>query len=134
MISKGKSKTAAEKDWLSQVVGFARNTRWLAETYGFNVYCYDFEIHHIKGAQYKLKINNETVKVGELFILPVPRLLHSVSIPEAENHPYNVTRRKKAFEDKYGKQADLWRSMLDAMVLEGYELPFDNDLIEAVMR
>ena len=130
-----KPKTAAEKRFHSQLCEWARYSPWLADTFGLECVPYAFELHHIKGAQYKLKIDGVTTKVGELLVLPVPRLYHSVSTPQAENHPLNVTRRKKAFEARFGSQFDLWRDMLAAYVIEGYELPAEitSEMIEAVM-
>lgn len=128
------TKTAAESRWHEQIAEFAQFSSWLYGTFGDYVDSKGFQIHHIEGAKSCRKINGAKVKIGQWYCLPVPVRLHDVQLSENENHPLNVTRRKKAFEAEFGKQFDLWRSMLDAMVIEGYELPFDNDLIEAVMR
>lgn len=131
MLSKGKSKTAAEKAWLDQVVDFAMYSDWLSGMYYTSCnHPYQFQIDHILGAQAKRKVNGVTTKVGEFAIMPIPIELHDLT----SNHPLNRTLKPKAYRDKFGHETDVWRKMLDAMVLEGYELPFDNDLIEAVMR
>lgn len=131
MISKGKPRTALEKSWLEQVVDFARNSSWLHDMY--EVHCnnpYKFEIDHIIGAQAKRKVNGVTTKVGEFAIMAIPFEIHSIT----SNHPLNRTLKPRAYRDVFGHETDVWRKMLDAMVFDGYELPFDNDLIEAVRR
>lgn len=131
MLSKGKTKTAAEKAWLADVVDFARNSSWLHDMYDS---CCDnphfFEIDHICGAQAKRKINGISVKVGEFAIMCIPWELHNIR----SRHLLNRTLSPARYRAEFGHETKVWRSMLDAMVIEGYELPFDNDLIEAVMR
>lgn len=128
------TKTAAETRWHQQIADFARNTGWLYETFGSYSGYGEFQIQHIEGAKACRKIYGAKVKIGQWYCIPVPIALHDVQVASHENHPLNVTRRKKAFEAKFGTQYDLWRSMIDAMVVEGYEIPFENDVIEAVKR
>lgn len=131
MLSKGKSKTAAEKAWLAQVVDFANSDSWLEFMY--NGKCQSpkhFEIDHIIGAQAKRKVRGITTKVGEFAIMPIPYELHNIK----SNNPLNRTLNPSAFRKEFGHETLVWIEMLDAMVISGYEIPFDNDLIEAVMR
>lgn len=131
MISKGKSKTATETQWLSDVLEFAQNSSWLRDMYGTHCgHVYAFQIDHIIGAQAKRKVYGVTTKAGEFAIMPIPVEIHDIT----SNHPLNRTLKPKAYRDVFGHETQVWRSMLDAMVLEGYELPFENELIEAVMR
>ena len=130
MISKGKSKTAAEKAWLGQVVDFAQSSMWLVDLYG--QYCQNpkhFEIDHIIGAQAKRKVEGITTKVGEFAIMPIPIALHDIT----SNHPLNRTLRPAAYRKVFGHELSVWNQMLAEMENKGYELPFSKDLIDAVV-
>lgn len=130
MISKGKSKTAAEKDWLDQVVDFAMYSDWLENIYG--KHCDNptqFQIDHLLGSKAKRKVGFETTKVGELVIMPIPIALHDIT----SNHPLNRTLRPAAFRKVFGHELSVWNQMLAEMENEGYELPFTKELINAVV-
>ena len=135
MISKGKSKTAAEKEWLEMVVSYATESGWLTNMYAG--YCNNptqFQIDHVLGAQAKRKINGVSVKVGEFAIMPIPMELHDIT----SNHPLNRTLKPRAYRDEFGHETEVWerlvRDMKNWLQISGETLPFDNDLIEAVMR
>lgn len=130
MISKGKSKTAAEKAWLGMVVDYATESGWLTNMYAG--YCSNptqFQIDHVLGAQAKRKINGITTKVGEFAIMPIPMELHDIT----SNHPLNRTLRPAAFRKVFGHELSVWNQMLIEMENEGYELPFSKELIDAVV-
>ena len=123
--------TKLESEWRAMVVDFAESSTWLNDMYGNDcITPQAFEIDHILGAKAKRKINGETVKVGELAIMPLSFELHNIR----SNHELNRTLRPAAYRKMYGHEKQVWRDMLDAMVDAGYELPFNNDLIEGVMR
>lgn len=130
MISKGKSKTAAEKAWLETVVDFAESSQWLRKMYELHsVNPTIFQIDHVLGAQAKRKINGITTKVGEFAIMPIPMELHDIT----SNHPLNRTLRPAAFRKVFGHELSVWNQMLIEMENEGYELPFSKELIDAVV-
>lgn len=122
---------STEKAWRNTVAEFAETSGWLNYIYGdCCVTPRVFEIDHIVGAQAKRKINGVSVKVGEFAIMPIPYEIHNIK----SNHELNRTLRPAAYRKVFGHEKYVWRDMLDAMVIAGYELPFDNDLIEGVMR
>ena len=130
MISKGKSKTAAEKSWLETVIDFAQSSMWLRSVYGPHCQnCEQFQIDHLLGSQAKRKVEFKTVKVGEFVIMPVPITLHDIT----SNHPLNRTLRPAAFRRVFGHELSVWNQMLAEMENDGYELPFSKDLIDAVV-
>lgn len=125
-----KNKTALEKRWIASVANFACNSGWLTEMFGG--YCdnpYLYHIHHVEGREAKRKINYISVKVGEFFILPVPIELHDV---HQTQNKLNVTHNKKAFEKTFGTQKEIWLSMVEQMKVDGYEIPFDQELMEGI--
>jgi len=131
MISKGHSKTAAEKAWLDMVVEFANESTWLAKKYSHvvNRFC-KFEIDHILGAKTKRKINGISERVGELAIMPIPYGLHNI----ASNNPLNRTLSPGHYRGAFGHEKQVWLHMVRAMQDEGYEIPFSEEVIQAIMR
>jgi hypothetical protein len=130
VISKGKTKTAIEKQWLADVVDYATESGWLTNMYA--KYCDNptkFQIDHILGAQAKRKVNGVTTKVGEFAIMAIPMELHDIT----SNHPLNRTLKPRAYRDRFGHELSVWNKMLAEMENEGYELPFSKDLIDAVV-
>lgn len=123
-----KPKTKQENQWHSAVAEFAMESSWLFKTYSAHCRSYrDFELHHIAGAQTKVKHDGESVKIGEFFIIPIPAELHHIR----SNHPLNVTIRKNAFESAVGAQTDLFVGMVESMIDLGYAaLP--SRLIDAI--
>lgn len=123
--------TKLESEWRAMVVDFAESSTWLNDMYGNDcITPYLFEIDHVIGSKAKCKINGETVKVGEFAIMPIPYELHNIR----SNHEFNRTLRPAAYRKMYGHELAVWLHMTGCMVDAGYELPFNNDLIEGVMR
>ena len=113
----------AQKQWMNDVAV------WYQEV-GFNHWMlsnmwHDFQLHHIGGR----KLKHNKVAIGHWFILPIPIDLHDVN----SNHPCCVTHHKHAFTDKFGLQSELFKEMIDSMVEHGFDLPFDDVVINAIM-
>lgn len=124
-----KPKTKEEKEFLEQVIEFANETSWLGDIFHQHCHTYkNYEIHHCKGAQTKVKTTMGTLKIGEFFILPVPFELHNIK----SNHPLNITNRKSAFESEFGTQKALWYNMITRMIDLGYKALPDH-IVKAVM-
>tara|TARA_R110000851_G_scaffold313007_1_gene474433 strand:- start:18 stop:377 length:360 start_codon:yes stop_codon:yes gene_type:complete len=83
--------TAKQKRWLEYVA------KQPCIATGFNM----IQVHHIWGRETKVKgVGN----IGHWAILPIWYCLHDVS----SDDPHNVTHHKNAFEDKFGKQGDIF--------------------------
>jgi hypothetical protein len=130
MISKGHVKTKAEKDWMETVVEFANESNFLFGMYGHIIDCSHFEVDHILGAKTKRKINGVSWRVGELAIMPIPFDLHNVM----GKHPYNRTTNPGKFRSVFGHEKQVWLSMVRDMQIEGYEIPFSEEVIQAIIR
>jgi hypothetical protein len=131
MISKGHTKTKVEKDWLDVVVEFANESTFLANKYSA---CLGkhlmFEIDHIIGAKAKRKINGVSWHVGELAIMPIPFYIHNV----LSKHTLNRTTKPGNYRKAFGHEKQVWLEMIRAMQNEGYEIPFSEDVIQAIIR
>lgn len=128
---KSKNRTAAEKAWHTTVADFARRSHWLNTIFGGIVSDpYQFHLDHIIGAQAKRKINGVTVKVGEWSVLPLPVEIHCIT----SNHALNRTLKPKAFRDAFGNEKDLWGLFIVGMKSAGIELPFDQDIYNAIVK
>jgi hypothetical protein len=131
MISKGHVKTKAEKDWMETVVEFAKESNWLKDKYShIRGVTPAFEVDHILGAKTKRKINGVSWRVGELAIMPIPFDLHNVM----GKHPYNRTTNPGKFRSVFGHEKQVWLSMVRDMQIEGYEIPFSEEVIQAIIR
>lgn len=125
MITKNTTPNAAQKKWMKDVAEWAEEKGGLykmALPYGDGT----FQIHHVAGRSAK----QSKVAIGHWYILPLPSMLHDV----ASDHPQNVTHHKASFEEWYGEQCWLWHSMVNMMRDEGYEIPFSEDVIKAVLE
>jgi len=81
--------------------------------------------HHVVGRTY---IHNK-IHIGQWFVIPLPVFLHDVS----SNDECNVTHYPKNFVKAYGLQSSLWWNMCCKMMANDWgELPFDNDVVEAI--
>ena len=131
MISKGHNKTAAEKAWLDMVVEFANESTWLAKKYSHVVdrFC-KFEIDHILGAKTKRKINGISERVGELAIMPIPYGLHNIMSKSLLNRTTNPS----AYRAVFGHEKLVWLHMIRAMQNEGYDIPFSEEVIQAIIN
>jgi hypothetical protein len=131
MISKGKNPTALELKWRGIVADFARETSWTYDLFGN---CLDsvskFELDHFLGARAKRKVGLISKPVGELAILPIPYELHNVM----SDHEFNKTLRPAAFRDRFNRDEILFQNMIDNMKSNGYEIPFSQDIINAIVR
>ena len=129
MISKNHTKTAAEKAWLYMVVEFANDSPWLINKYGVDVEVpYQYQIDHVVGSKIKRKIGMVSMRVGELAIMPTPIELHDNLFAHCIYH------RGKGFRERYGHEKTVWLEMIRAMQSEGYEIPFSEEVIQAIIR
>jgi hypothetical protein len=131
MISKGHTKTKAEKDWLDVVVDFAFNSDFKINKYGHLIDnpC-NWEIDHILGAKTKRKINGVSWRVGELAIMPIPFELHNVM----SKHKLNRTTSPGNYRKAFGHEKQVWLEMIRAMQDDGYKIPFSEEVIQAIIR
>ncbi|MFT6988188.1 MAG: hypothetical protein ACJASL_000148 [Paraglaciecola sp.] len=131
MISKGHVKTKAEKDWMETLVEFAKESNWLKDKYShIRGVTPAFEVDHILGAKTKRKINGVSWRVGELAIMPIPFELHNLM----SKHPYNRTTNPGKYRSTFGHEKQVWLEMIRAMQDEGYEIPFSEEVIQAIIR
>ena len=131
MISKGQTKTAAEKAWLFDVVSFAHDSDWLRDKYSPITAQYsNFEIDHILGSKTKRKIRGISWRVGELAIMPIPYELHNIMSKNSINRTTNPGAYRKVF----GHEKNVWLEMIRAMQSEGYEIPFSEMVIQSIIR
>lgn len=87
--------------------------------------CYRLNRHHVTGRKSK----HNKIAIGHWFVIPVPFIYHDVS----SNDIYNVTHHRHNFTGKFGLQSELFKEMIESMVSFGYELPFGQDVIDAIM-
>jgi hypothetical protein len=129
MISKNHTKTSAEKVWLETVIDFSVTTEWLHDKYVLDInFPYNFHIDHVIGSTAKRKINGVSWRVGELAIVPCPIELHDNLYC---NHKYH---RAKGFRKHYGHEKKVWLEMIRAMQSRGYEIPFSENIIQAIIK
>ena len=128
MISKGKNPTALELKWRGIVADFADNTDWLEANFGgHNVNTSQYQFDHFLGAQTKRKPFG---RVGEFAIIPIPIKLHE----RGGSHKLNRTENKKAFDYEFGTAQYLFEGMIYKMRAYCYEIPFSQDIINAIVR
>ena len=131
MISKGHTKTKAEKDWIDAVVEFAQISSWLVTKYSdFTHEDGVFQIDHIIGAKAKRKVNGITQRVGELAIMAIPMKLHE----SGGSHKLNRTERPSNYRKAFVHEKPVWLEMIRATQNEGYEIPFSAEVIQAIIR
>lgn len=131
MKSKGNNPTALELKWRGIVADFALNSAWLDRKFGRH--CKQpscFEIDHIIGASAKRKVNFVSVKVGEWAIIPTPYELHNVK----SDTPLNRTLRPARFRDEFGHEKELFQCMVYNMKRDGYEIPFSEEIENAIIN
>lgn len=87
-----------------------------------------FHIHHPVGRTRVARLGALKVHIGQWFCFPLAVELHEVG----SDHPHNVTHRKRAFVEAYGKQSELFRSMCEQLEQDG-PLPFPHEVIDAVL-
>ena len=117
-----KQANAAQKKWMDDITEWAQDN--ISTLYGREYCGSGFQRHHVVGKSAK----NNKVSIGHWFILPVPFMLHDVS----SNHSLNVTHRKKAFTAKFGMQRDLFATMFNSMMANGYSHP-PIEVFDAIM-
>jgi hypothetical protein len=131
MISKGKNPTALELKWRGIVADFARETSWTFHWFGNYVNSVSkYELDHFLGARAKRKVGLSSESVGELAILPIPYELHNIM----SDHEFNKTLRPAAFRKEFCRDEMLFQDMIDNMRSDGYEIPFSQDIINAIVR
>lgn len=126
VINKGNPRTALENKWMDTVNHAAMNTSWLHDTYGADVDNPEFyHVDHIIGSQAKRKPFG---RVGEFAIMPVPIELHE---PNDTTHQYHVS---KGFKERYGHRTEVFERFVNYIRECGYEIPFSDDVIQAIKR
>ena len=78
-------------------------------------------IHHPLGRKYRI----DKCEIGGIFVLPL-----SVHLHDNGDHPFNVTMRRKAFVEEYGRECDLFADMCQKIG----ELPFDDFWIDLIIK
>jgi len=106
---------ADEKRWLSMVTDY----RCVVTNRS------DIQRHHVVGRTYK----HNKIHIGTAFVLPLWWELHD----PGSNDPLNVTHYRHRFTDVYGTQRDLFKGMIIFMKADGLTIPFDNEVIDAIM-
>ena len=112
---------AAQKKWMETVAN------WY-QCHGFSdneLNEYQFQIHHCLGR----KAKHNKVAIGHWFVLPLPIALHDVS----SNHALNITHHKHAFTERFELQSELFQEMIESMRASEITLPFDINVINAIM-
>lgn len=119
MISKGSSPTSAQKDWWN----------WLGDrpccACGSEA---GNEIHHIKGAKYKLKVGGITTQVGNWMVL---NLCYDCHRNPAIN--YCVDLHKKKFEQKFDSQRNLLLKNYEQYSKETGQEPFCPIILQTIL-
>lgn len=128
MISKGNTKTSAEKKWHEQVSKFAIESSWLDRMFGSHcLHSSCFELDHIIGAQAKRKPFG---KVGEWAVISLPYELHNIQA----GGDLNRTLNPAAFRKEFGHEKELFKSMLKSMKSIGVEMPFSHEIANAIIN
>jgi len=116
MQQKGEYIPKAIRDWEKL------NREWGCVITGENQ---PIELHHVIG--YKQKHNKQWI--GPWFVITLAYRLHSNN----SQHSLNVTYHWKAFVKEYGPQRELFKTRCDQMVEQGITLPFDDDIMNAIL-
>lgn len=116
----GQQTKAQEKAWYKRVAEFA-------DKHGcFPHYSEaQYQMHHVHGRKFK----HNKVAVGGWFILPIEAKYHDVH----SKNPFNVTHFKRRYEIEFEHQVDQFMAMAMTIKDEDSELPFDNDVLHAIM-
>ena len=83
------------------------------------------EVHHVYGCSFK----HNKIHVGHWFILPLSFDLHDLMGKSS----HNITRSRMAFTRHYGLQKELFESLVTRIRIKGHEIPFDDDVMQAIM-
>ena len=84
-----------------------------------------FQIHHSVGRKGK----HNKFEIGEWFILPIEFQYHDVS----SNNPFNITHWRKRYCIEFGNERDQFAAMCAVIKGEDGELPFSDDVYQAIM-
>jgi len=103
------------KTWLSMVADFGCVITGSSEVV----------LHHSVGRAYV----KDKVQIGELFVLPLERIMH-----DNGDYPLNVTHHRKDFVEAFGMERDLFKEMVDKMVDNGLEIPFDDIFLKIIQE
>jgi len=87
--------------------------------------CYRMQRHHVVGRKGK----HNKIDIGHWFVIPLPYVYHDI---RCSDDPLNVTYYHKAFTKYFGLQSELFSEMIKSMVEHGIELPFGDDVINAI--
>lgn len=108
--------TKAQKDWLSTLADYGCVVSRERQP---------IQLHHVMGRTYK----HNKVLIGPWYVLPLAFRYHDVS----SDNPFNVTHYRKKFAIEKGYQRDLFRKMCLDMIELGVTIPFDQDVMDAIM-
>lgn len=87
---------------------------------------YNLQRHHVLGREAK----KNKLYIGRWFAIPLLFCLHDISRGDER---LNVTHHKNAFTDQFGLQSELFKQMCEAIRLEDGALPFDDEILIAIM-
>jgi hypothetical protein len=108
-----------EKQWMTDITDWSNDNLHLL--YGEEYRDYRaIQRHHVVGRTY---IQNKT-PIGHWFILPIPYEMHDPNV----DHPEHVAKCPVKFKSKYGNQRDLFSTMIDSMLHQGYKMPHSEVL------
>ena len=92
-------------------------------------------VHHPVGRTYV----EDCYQIGELFAYGLWKPLHmnspyDLNIPKGELPEFNVTDNRKAFVKTYGDETFLFKGMVDKMIDQGLEIPFDQLFLDKIAK
>ena len=119
-----KQPSAKQKQFMSDIVEFVKESGWLQFVYGYKYSYSAIELHHVTGRASK----HNKVPIGHWFVIPVPFDLHNVM----SDNINNVTKIRKNFVKEFGSQCSIFDRMVAGMKASGYATPPD-EVFEAIM-
>ena len=118
--------------WLSMVADYAHETgAFPKQRKGSSRYGYAFQLHHVVGRKY---VHNK-IPLHQ-FVLPIWIEYHDVNIKNLDpvtKTCLNVTHFRKRYTNEFGLQCHSFKFMIDYMLENGGVLPFDDNVINAIM-
>ena len=119
-----KQANAKQKQFMSDIVEFVKDSGWLQFVYGHEYSYSALELHHVTGRASK----HNKIPIGHWFIIPVPFELHNV----LSDNTLNVTHFKHNFTSQFGSQSHIFKRLIDGMKVNGYEIP-PEEVVTAIM-
>ncbi len=106
-----------EKKWLERVALYAADYGTFPDQ---NEGAY--EMHHVKGRTF----SHNKVHLGRWIVLPMQMDFHNVN----SNNPFNVTKFKSRYEERYGSQIKQFVNMCEIILDEDGNLPFEQIVLD----